>query len=382
MAGTHDSRGRDAFTLIELLVVVFVIALLTGLLLPAVQAAREASRRLQCTNNLKQIGLALQSYVTEQNVFPGIDLETHAVPGRPVPATYFFSPIARMLSQLDRGPLYNATNFSLPPVEGAALNQTVMTTSLGNLLCPSDVQPPVTGYGRVNYRFSLGPTPLWVGGSFYPLSQAGAFTVLVVYSPADFTDGLSATVGVSERLEGDWTKGVFKWGGDYLYLATATPPNIPPSLYDPDQALRFCAGLPLSLPQESRGGESWLFSGLHFTNYNHCATPNMKVVDCSLNRDDLSLLVARINEQGTFKATSYHRGGVNAVLMDGSVRIFHGRNRSEDLAIRRDTQRGRSGRILKRCSEIYSQISHPLRKYGLRYRAAEELLVISPDSGW
>jgi len=323
MAKMHDSRYRDAFTLLELLVVVFVVALLTGLLLPAVQSAREASRRLQCTNNLKQIGLALQNYVTEQSVFPGIDLKTQANPGRSgSDATYFFSPIARMLSQLDQMPLYNATNFSLPPVESAALNQTVMTTSLGNLWCPSDVQPPVPGYGRVNYRFNLGPTPLWVGGNYYPLSQAGAFTVPVVYSPADFADGLSATVGVSERLEGDWTKGVFKWGGDYLYLATAIPPNIPPALYDPDQAVRYCSGLPLSLPQESRGGESWLLSGLHFTNYNHCATPNMKIPDCSLNSDDQRALLTRINEQGIFKASSYHPGGVNAVLMDGSVRFF------------------------------------------------------------
>ncbi len=322
MTETRDRSHPGAFTLLELLAVVFVIGLLAALLLPAVQSAREASRRLQCTNNLKQIGIALQNYATEQGVFPGIDLKTRNSPGRSSEATYFFSPISRMLSELDQAPLYGATNFSLPPVEGAALNQTVMKTSLAILLCPSDAQPPVPGYGRVNYRFNLGPTPLWVGGNYYPLSMAGAFTVPVVYSPADFTDGLSATVGVSERLEGDWTKGVFKWGGDYLYLATTTPPNILPSLYDPDQAVRYCSGLPLSLPQESRGGECWLLSGLHFTNYNHCATPNMKIPDCSLNRDNLRPMLARINEQGIFKATSYHPGGVNAALMDGSVRFF------------------------------------------------------------
>ena len=319
-APTLSLRG---FTLIELLVVVSVIGLLIGLLLPAVQSAREASRRAQCVSNLKQIALALHAYLAQQGTFPGIDLKTKMFPrtGQFI-STYFYSPIARMLPQLEQMPLYNAINFSFPPVEGASLNQTAMTTSLGLLLCPSDSQPPVPGYGRVNYRFSLGPTPLWAAGGYYPPSQSGPFTVHVDYSPADFTDGLSVTVGVAERLEGDWIKGPFKWGGDYVYLTTAIPPGISPALYDPDQAIRFCSGLPLTLPQESRGGESWLLSGLHFTNYNHCATPNMKIPDCSLNSADLQLLPARINEQGVFKASSYHAGGVNASLMDGSVRFF------------------------------------------------------------
>jgi prepilin-type processing-associated H-X9-DG protein len=288
-----------------------------------VQSARESSRRLQCTNNLKQIGLALQNYVAQENVFPGIDLKTYAIPGtNQFVSISHFSPIARMLPELDQMPLYNATNFNLSPVQGAGLNQTVMKTTLGNLLCPSDIQPPVPGYGRINYRFSIGPTPIWASGDYFSLSQAGPFTVHVAYPPVAFTDGLSTTVGVSERLEGDWIKGPFKWGGDYLYLATAPPPSIPSQLFDPDQAVRFCSGLSLSLPQESRGGESWLLSGLHFTNYNHCATPNTKVPDCCVNQNSLRSLRNRILEQGVYKASSYHPGGVNAVLMDGSVRFF------------------------------------------------------------
>jgi prepilin-type N-terminal cleavage/methylation domain-containing protein/prepilin-type processing-associated H-X9-DG protein len=319
----RSKRRRRGFTLIELLAVVFVVGILIALLLPAVQSAREASRRLQCSNDLKQLGLALHSYVAQQNVFPGIDLKTHIVPGtHTFASTYYFSPIARMLPQLDQTPLYNATNFSLPPIEGAGLNQTVMTTSIASLLCPSDLQPPVPGYGRVNYRFNIGPTPLWAAGAYYPLSESGPFTVHVVYRPSDFTDGLSATVGISERLEGDWTKERFKLGGDYLYLSTAPPGGISRTLWGADQAVRFCADLPPTLPQASRGGECWLLSGLHFTDYNHCATPNLKIPDCALNTDTVRSLSDRVNEQGVFKASSYHPGGVNAVLMDGSVRFF------------------------------------------------------------
>jgi len=322
MHRSRDDCYRDGFTLIELLVVIFIIGLLTALLLPAVQSAREASRRLQCVNNLKQIGLALQSYLTQQNVFPAIELMQPSPGARTVPRASFFSPIARMLPQIDQAGLYDATNFSLPPGVGELQNRTAMLTGLANLLCPSDVQPPVPGYGRVNYRFSLGPTPLWAAGAYDPLSMAGPFTVIQSYSAGSFTDGLSTTVGVSERLEGDWIKGTFKLGGDYIYVATAVPPMMAPGLFDPDQAVRYCSELSLSHPQESRGGESWFVSGLHFTNYNHCATPNSKVPDCSLNRDDIRLLIHRINEQGVFKASSYHTGGVNAALMDGSVQFF------------------------------------------------------------
>ena len=132
-------RARRAFTLIELLVVIAIIAVLIALLLPAVQAAREAARRSQCVNNLKQMGLALHNYHDAVLVFPPgyiaagpyIDGETDASPG--------WSWASMILPQLDQSPLYSSINFWLP-VQAPA-NTTATQTSLNVFLCPSDQIP-------------------------------------------------------------------------------------------------------------------------------------------------------------------------------------------------------------------------------------------------
>jgi prepilin-type processing-associated H-X9-DG protein len=216
---------------------------------------------------------------------------------------------------MEQQPLYNSINFDSSPVSAEALvaNQTVMTTSLETLLCPSDIQPPVRGFGRVNYRVNVGPSQYWAPDERVPSSWGGAFTVHRVYSAADFPDGLSNTVGVSERLQGDWTRDVFRLGGDYI--VTTMSPQI---ASNPDQAIEICAGLPDSLPRESRGGESWFLSGLHFTCYSHCAAPNSAVPDCSFGRGAKEL-ANRVNQDGVLKASSCHGGGVCVLMMDGHV---------------------------------------------------------------
>jgi prepilin-type N-terminal cleavage/methylation domain-containing protein/prepilin-type processing-associated H-X9-DG protein len=307
---------RAGYTLIELMVSLSVLALLTALLLPAVEAAREAARRCQCANNLRQIGLAIQAYHESQNCFPGIDLITGRT-SRP-PGYYsdrYHSAFARLLPHADQQPLFNSINFDASPVSPEALvaNHTAMTTALEVLLCPSDMQPPVLGYARVNYRVSVGPSHYWAPDERVSSSWAGPFTVHRVYTAADFADGLSNTAGVSERMQGDWAKDVFKLGGDYI-VTTLSAQSVP----GPDQAIEVCARLPDWLPRESRGGESWFLSGLHFTCYSHCAAPNSGVPDCSFGRgtDDLP---NRVDQDGVMKASSYHAGVVNVLMMDGRV---------------------------------------------------------------
>lgn len=117
---TH--RGRRGFTLIEVLVVTAVVTLLLALLLPAVQAAREAARRTQCTNNLKQIGLALNAYEAAMGVLPE--------------GMTNYSPHVMLLPYIEQGPLYNALNFSGFASSMDLQNYTVRRTQVGLYLCP------------------------------------------------------------------------------------------------------------------------------------------------------------------------------------------------------------------------------------------------------
>lgn len=311
----RSEATRAGFTLIELLVVILVIGILSSLLLPAVQGAREAARRLTCANHLKQIGLALHSYASAHGYFPPINgPSTTDTDPRNFFSAHAYSPLVRMLAELEQGPLYNASNFWGIATTDASLwaNQTVMATSVGLFLCPSDSTPPVGGYGRVTYRFNQGPSPWFAPGPNKELCWDGPFTVHRAYRPADFRDGLSQTIGVSERLQGDWRKGTFS-PGDYRLTGVDDTGR---SLIS--WAVSVCASAPSSSLVESRAGESWFLSGLHFTNYNHCVPPNAPSPDCSLYSFEEGIHWRTLH-QGVFTARSRHPGGVNALSMDGHV---------------------------------------------------------------
>ena len=148
-----------AFTLIELLVVIAIIAVLIALLLPAVQAAREAARRAQCTNNIKQIGLAANNYESSNGCYPGGSYSATLF-NPPHWSTYpeNFSSFVRMLPYFEQAPMYNAVNFSSSTSAGAE-NLTIAGVQINSLICPSDtqnqsIQIPTT-------QASSGVTPGW-----------------------------------------------------------------------------------------------------------------------------------------------------------------------------------------------------------------------------
>ena len=248
------SDRRRGFTLIELLVVIAIIAVLIALLLPAVQSAREAARRAQCVNNLKQIGLALHNYHSATGAFPpghsqGANGGASGLPYSGYGGWTEFSAQALMLPYMEQTPLYNAINFSYCGGYSAAgaINFTGFTARVSSFLCPSDnyangggAITSSTGTPNINsYRASVGTTsaPYWTNaaaptqGAGYggcspdPFNYngntppgnpgcapyaTGLFCYWFSYGINDCTDGTSNTVAYSESLVGDATASVIR----------------------------------------------------------------------------------------------------------------------------------------------------------------------------
>ncbi len=177
-----ESKG---FTLIEMLVVIVIISILVGLTLPAVQAAREAARRAQCANNLKQIGIALNAYHAAKNCFPyqSSRLPQHFVP-TPCDSALTGSPqnlsiLFRLLPELDMFNVFAGTNidFEYCPAEGIyphPSNVTTLAITVSSFLCPSDALS-ITGAYPSSYRGNVGVGPHWARSSEAPDSGNGFF---------------------------------------------------------------------------------------------------------------------------------------------------------------------------------------------------------------
>ncbi|HUG89240.1 MAG TPA: DUF1559 domain-containing protein [Planctomycetaceae bacterium] len=315
-------RARG-FTLIELLVVIAIIAVLVALLLPAVQQAREAARRTQCRNNLKQIGLALHNYESSLNVFP---------PGR-LDWPYVYSPQAYLLPHLEQENLENLINYNVTFFGADAPtwpNAAAARISVRLYTCPSD-SDRVGGspFGATSYVGNVG-SGLVADGNLATFGQPGPHADGVFFEGSairfrDLKDGTSTTAAFSETL-----------------LGTGHPSPAGTLPQDPQREVLLLPGSTFTTAgncQPAGGtwwderGVRWIQGSYGYALYNHFYGPNAPAFDCTNQARTHALTAAR----------SVHAGGVNILMCDGSVRFA---GDSIDLTIWRAIATRRGGEPL------------------------------------
>ncbi len=313
-ARVSRSKGL-AFTLVEVLVVIAIIGMLVAILLPAVQGARESARRLQCGNNLRQIGIAMHGYLAANNRLPSGAISKEYKESPWTPHNYFrWSSLAHLLPHLENSaayqqldldvPLYGA-NFQITPVNRAAV-----AVRVAEFLCPSDQETTgnpnmgPTNYAACSGSGSNGGSPYDADGLFYTNSQL---------SEAHIKDGKSHTVAFSESI-----------------LGQTPPPLTPREDADPRFVYGFARAVPLT-EASCKETANWNFTqprGFSWANgeyrsalYNHYLMPNSPDFDCVSARVSGSIDIMH-SAYGWKTARSWHRGGVNACFADGSLRFI------------------------------------------------------------
>ena len=294
---------QRAFTLIELLVVIAIIAILIGLLLPAVQKIREAAARMSCNNNLMQFGLALHSFHDTNQQLPGVR----------DPEPYCFSPHAHILPYIEQPSLFRMIDFT--GAKGATstyegVNAAPAGIRVKIFSCPSDMGSVNGGglaagvtFGGTNYVSNVGTGKSSTGAINGDYVSGDGVFVLVQGEPItrlSIIDGTSNTAMFSESVYGDGSPGLFETSNpDPLKLAIEISGNE----LDPV----ICASTTTYTGQR---GDRWINGGYLSTAYNHWVTPNSPTLDCFNTANNYGLKTAR----------SRHPGGVNLLLCDGSVR--------------------------------------------------------------
>jgi len=350
-------RFTRGFTLIELLVVIAIIAVLISLLLPAVQSAREAARRAQCVNNLKQIALAAHNYASSTDAFPlGISSNPQGSPGAPQYGSTWtsFSAQALMLPYLEQAPLYQAANFSWGPWVN---NDTVNNAVIAAFLCPSDpgAQGGAWNTAHTNsYNASYGTTTTGLStwgnncntsnfiGCVLPDQSSGVFTYGIAYSFRDIVDGTSNTVAFAEKLCGQNGQNYYKSGTGpgqpYRGNMVAIPGGAPAGANQVNAftnpaaviaALQTCAQTFQAAATNTGVGAIQDYPGWRWAAgmsgmalFNTIQTPNDTYGGCNYDTNGSPAYSTDWPNGGfSYGASSSHPGGVNVAFADGSVRF-------------------------------------------------------------
>jgi prepilin-type N-terminal cleavage/methylation domain-containing protein/prepilin-type processing-associated H-X9-DG protein len=358
-------RTRRGFTLIELLVVIAIIAVLIALLLPAVQAAREAARRAQCSNNLKQLGLAMHNYLSQQGTFPPlVQNGSYNVWGNVFGNGLYYDPwpldwTASILGQMDQIPLYNQLNFAFSSGWAGYTSQgwdpqntSVLAVQIGSLLCPSEdkAKNPTIGPGTVkSYMANIGGPADFMAwsGMFVPLRDNPPLDYSGVYINSNagstfgiesVTDGSSNTAMLSESLIGSGPaspvalsatlrQGTYQWEIPFLTAYWDQGPQGGATAFTFMQACKGLVGTALSKGVNTpANGNIWMASNaqscLMWDSYNHFMTPNSP----SCSRIPPTNYPYYTTGYGCFydamPPSSNHPGGINIAFADGSVRFI------------------------------------------------------------
>ncbi len=351
------SQGRPiGFTLIELLVVIAIIAVLIALLLPAVQAAREAARRAQCTNNMKQLGLAVANYESAVGAYPQAYAQTGFAGYNTAGDSGWgnWSVHALVLSYMEGGPIYNAINFSIASADNLdnGTQATAIGTRVNSFLCPSSQLPVGNMYSCLgvapfdqirypgnNYWASVGPSVAgWVVGGTQP---PGLFSIIGPGDPgtikvAGVTDGTSNTIAFGEWKMGDFNSSQLSLQdvidilsnssngfGGWTTMAGSSMPSAGLSNFT-----AFLNACQVAAVTSTGGGSNWKTNKSNLGRewaqgmFGHTMGTTLLAPNPSYYNCNLESWGGDFDAACMINLSSYHPGGANVAFADGSVRFI------------------------------------------------------------